>query len=348
MLDPIATDCMYLNRSELDLLWAAVFQYADGVFYISDFVAEAFHRRYRLRPGIQEMVTYLSLDYNDYRSSRDWLPGSYLLVVGNAFEHKRVPSTVDALSKAFPDLKIVALGLAQGTWPNVVTRASGELTDDQMEDLWQEARLVIFPSIYEGFGFPVLKALANGKPVLARSIPVTRAIREKLLEPTNLILYSSSEELVELLGRGVPVWKENAVGDSGPGWNEITERLGDFLRRLLRSFSFSDALLPRLTYRRLLQKSLGPAVIPVDPRALQGILHDSGVEVRQENDTHFEELRTAMDQLKTTIRDHEAALEQIRRSWSWRVTAPLRTIAETFFRIFGHRSRINFYRRGTH
>ena len=45
MFDPIAFDCLYLNHEnpdDLETLWAAVFEHADGVIYISDFVADCF------------------------------------------------------------------------------------------------------------------------------------------------------------------------------------------------------------------------------------------------------------------------------------------------------------------
>ncbi len=79
MFDPIAFDCLYLNSKNLDdleTLWATVFAHADGVIYISDFVAELFRRRFRMRPGLPELVAYPSLDFRDYRNGLELTPAA--------------------------------------------------------------------------------------------------------------------------------------------------------------------------------------------------------------------------------------------------------------------------------
>ena len=122
MLDTIAMDCLYLHQLNLETLWGTVFNYADAVLYNSQFVQEQFQRRFRRRPDLKEMAALHSLDLTDYRGvEKDGQPssGSYILVVGNAFAHKYVTATVDALSKAFPREKIVALGPKDDRWHNV-------------------------------------------------------------------------------------------------------------------------------------------------------------------------------------------------------------------------------------
>lgn len=54
---------------------------------------------------------------------------------------------------------------------------SGYLTDDEIATLYADARLLVFPSLFEGWGLPILEALASGLPVacsrLASLTPVT-------------------------------------------------------------------------------------------------------------------------------------------------------------------------------
>lgn len=49
-------------------------------------------------------------------------------------------------------------------------------SDDVLINLYQNAKLFVFPSFYEGFGFPPLEALACGCPVIASNIPVLKEI----------------------------------------------------------------------------------------------------------------------------------------------------------------------------
>lgn len=44
--------------------------------------------------------------------------------------------------------------------------ALGKVSEDRLIDLYQHTVCVMFPSLYEGFGFPVLEALACGVPVM--------------------------------------------------------------------------------------------------------------------------------------------------------------------------------------
>jgi len=303
MLDPIAFDCLYLNGVDLDAIWGTVFNHADGVIYISDFVREQFHRRFRVRPGLHEKVAYLSLDCADYPGGNQpqSAPGSYILIIGNAFAHKRVPATVDALSHAFPREKIVVIGLRDDSRQNVISYQSGDLSKDRMEQLMRGASFVVFPSTYEGFGIPVVESLAYGKPVLARSIPVMHDIRGKLDSRENLILYSSTRELIERLKQGFPKWHTNGARPGehrASGWDVTTQQVGNLLREVVHAASFQDVLVPRLLHMRLLE-------------------------------------RQHSEQISAILRQREAWIQEIYRSWSWRLTAPIRQIGGAFLRMRG-------------
>ena len=181
MLDPIAIDCLYLNAPDLETLWSTVFEHADGVIYISDFVGDQFRRRFRLRAGPAEVgrVSFGSTA-GIIACETAPQPDGHILVIGNHFDHKRIPATADALAQAFPDRKIVVIGVKEYRAGNVVSYRSGEIAPTLMEELWAGATFVIFPSTYEGFGFPVVESMAHRKPILARDLPPVRAIREKM------------------------------------------------------------------------------------------------------------------------------------------------------------------------
>lgn len=314
MLDPIAFDCLYLSDPDLETLWRAVFEHADGVIYISDFVGEQFRRRFRLRPGLRELVAYLSLDCRDYREAPTSTnsPGGHVLVIGNHFEHKRVPATVDALREAFPDQNIAVIGAQDYHSRNVTSHRSGHLSEDQMKELWSGASFVVFPSTYEGFGFPIVESMAYRKPILARDLPPVRSIREKMGAGENVILYSSTRDLIERLKRGFPVWQVAGAppGDPSGSWETTTERIGRFLNAAVQSFDFENVLVPRLIHMRLL-----------------GYFFDrmsAGAGTYRSRAARAAEL--------------QAHIDAIHRSWSWRLTSPLRHAGGAFLRMMAKRS----------
>jgi GT2 family glycosyltransferase len=339
MLDTIAMDCLYLNHLNLETLWGTVFNYADAVLYNSNFVQDQFHRRFHRRPGLREMAAHHSLDLGDYRNGSDAdAAGSHILVIGNAFAHKYVSATVDALIRAFPREKIVALGLKDEGRHNVTAYESGLLTDDQMHNLLRGAKLVVFPSHYEGFGIPVVESLAYGKPVMARSIPVIRELREMLPAQENLILYNSTKDLVTRLSEGFPKWQSATApaGNAAPvSWASGTAEIGEFLWGLFDEWSFSEHLLPRLAYMRVLEDHRYELEGPV-PSALSDKEWDQdsgkdkdGKGVRKKLDPQM------VQDLKVAVHDRELRIKQLESSLSWRITAPVRALGGIYLKLLG-------------
>ena len=52
----------------------------------------------------------------------------------------------------------------------------GWVAEDDLADLYRGASVYVFPSLFEGFGLPVLEAMARGCPVIASDIPVLREV----------------------------------------------------------------------------------------------------------------------------------------------------------------------------
>jgi glycosyltransferase involved in cell wall biosynthesis len=103
----------------------------------------------------------------------------YLLCVANSYPHKNIPALIEAfgqLQNEIPhDLVLVGkprLGepdvqkaLRQINDPSRVQRLF-HVSQETLIALYQNANLFVFPSLYEGFGLPVLEAMMSGAPVL--------------------------------------------------------------------------------------------------------------------------------------------------------------------------------------
>ena len=50
------------------------------------------------------------------------------------------------------------------------------LTSGQLAGLYRGAQVVVFPSLYEGFGLPAIEALAAGTPLVCSDIPTLREV----------------------------------------------------------------------------------------------------------------------------------------------------------------------------
>jgi len=58
------------------------------------------------------------------------------------------------------------------------THTLGPVSPAQLEWLYESSTLLLFPSRYEGFGFPLLEAAERGIPVIASDIPALRELGE--------------------------------------------------------------------------------------------------------------------------------------------------------------------------
>lgn len=104
----------------------------------------------------------------------------YLLHVGNTKAHKNVARLLQAFAQARMDagIRLVLTGQKTAELAEIIQRCrlenrivfAGMLTEKQLAEYYRGALAVMFPSVYEGFGLPVLEAMACGVPALTSNV----------------------------------------------------------------------------------------------------------------------------------------------------------------------------------
>jgi glycosyltransferase involved in cell wall biosynthesis len=163
-------------------------------------------------PGVDAMFRpYPAEEVAAFRQAKGY--GRYLLHVGTLQPRKNIPLLLEAFARLNePELQLVLIGGKGWKYDAIFARIQalglvdrvhfpGYVPDEELPLWYNAAELLVFPSLYEGFGMPVLEAMACGTPVVAAnrsSIPEAVGTAGLLFDPEN------AAELLERLTAVLP------------------------------------------------------------------------------------------------------------------------------------------------
>jgi glycosyltransferase involved in cell wall biosynthesis len=150
----------------------------DLIFAISEFTAEDVAETLAF-PRERVPIAYPGVDGRyTLQGPRAEHDNPYVLAVATLEPRKNLSTLVAAhalVREQRPELELVVAG-APVQWANQElagdgVTALGFVPDDQLPELYRGANVFAYPSLFEGFGIPVVEAMACGTPVVASSHP---------------------------------------------------------------------------------------------------------------------------------------------------------------------------------
>lgn len=167
-------------------------QRADRVIVISDWVRERVIERLRLPPEIVHAI-HLGVDLERFSPDTSVAREAFLLYPARPWPHKnhaRLFAAFELVRARHPGMRLVLTGTGHNprTLPPDV-EALGDVPLAERVDLYRRAALVVFPSLYEGFGLPPIEAMACACPVAASSagsLPEVCGNAARLFDPTSV------------------------------------------------------------------------------------------------------------------------------------------------------------------
>src|SRR5579859_3163789 len=192
---------------------------ASRIFAVSNFTRNEIEKLFEI-PKERIEVVYNAIDERflhghasaadrDLIARRYQVTYPFLLYAGRISPHKNVVRMIEAFSAlktelerdgAYPDLKLIIIGDDLSGNPDLrrtVVRSGvqndvrflGFVSIEVLRIFYDEAKIFVFPSLYEGFGLPPLEAMAHGTPVVTSnvsSLPEVVGNAAVLVNPENI------------------------------------------------------------------------------------------------------------------------------------------------------------------
>ena len=136
-------------------------------------------------PGMDHLLFNRANAENQSRQNqvlrRYGIDGKFLLYVGDSEWRKNLRRVLEALAKIDTEIRLVLVGKRARTdavlqcWIRELglegrVMTPGFVPDEDLPPLYGAAELFLFPSLYEGFGLPVVEAMACGCPVITSNV----------------------------------------------------------------------------------------------------------------------------------------------------------------------------------
>jgi alpha-1,3-rhamnosyl/mannosyltransferase len=220
----------FINRVVCEITRHFVFRNTKFFISISNVVKEELRKH--LKSGVQKPIktVYLGIDKSYFRSSKIISSKKFYLAMGDFAPRKNIQLTIRAYSmlpreirNIYP-LKIITSTLFTARKFKIIAKKVGvssrvkvlvNITEEKLKACYSAALAFVYPSLYEGFGLPIIEAMACGCPVITSNYGAMKevagngaifinprsaySIKKAMLE----IIKKDNESKCKLINRGI-------------------------------------------------------------------------------------------------------------------------------------------------
>lgn len=216
---PETMDKRNLRRIKRDLAYSL--ERPDKIITISEATKQDMIQHLRVDPSKIEVI-YCGVDFKHFNEVRNnsqsvrekhQLPDQYVLYMGTLEPRKNIETLIEAFKRfkvegdeSNAQMKLVLAGKKGWLYEGIFKKIQELGLEDDVVDLgyidevdkpalYQMAECFVFPSIYEGFGIPVIEAMAAGTPVITTnvsSLPEVVGEAGLLVDPKDTIALAES------------------------------------------------------------------------------------------------------------------------------------------------------------
>ncbi len=174
----------------------------------------------------------------------------YVLVMGNRYPHKMIDKSMDVIRRIDENFVVVG-GIKEGFYSdNIFAFKSGDIDEKILVNLHMKCKCVFFPSIYEGYGLPILDAVNCGKEVVAFDTPVNREIIRNLKEHGDKVHFIKNFEEVNGCIKSIIDNKYEINAKNPRTWNDVGMELKVFFDEIIDAKIKKNKIKSRLDITR--------------------------------------------------------------------------------------------------
>lgn len=251
MLDMISSRCNYLwvNSAKSADVMRLGLKICDGMISISDASMRDYREFFNDEQGMRACpmkTIYIAAEMKEKANpdkkkfnlhdqvQKPPFP-EYILIAGNPFPHKAIKETIQAVKDLKENFVIIGNVRHEQIAPNVFGYLNGRLPEDFLHQLYAGCKLMIFPSLYEGFGLPIVHALKQNKCVIVNDNGLNHELIG-LLSPykDRLLFYKRFSELPNLIEQALAKGEENAVSYTYT-WRDVVKQMEAYIREILHA-----------------------------------------------------------------------------------------------------------------
>ena len=175
------------------------FKKSNNVIVVSKAVKKEILRYFK---NLNISVIYNTIELNTFKKLKKQdlekikkkykLPKSFLLTVGHQEKRKnflRLIKAISILKNDNPKIKLILVGQKADETDKIkklINRLNlnsnisiySDLNDFELKCFYKLSKLFVFPSVYEGFGIPLLESMASSKPMVMSNLNVFREITQ--------------------------------------------------------------------------------------------------------------------------------------------------------------------------
>lgn len=165
-------------------------RHADHILVPSEAIRDELRERFHAIAEGRVSVVFQDVRDLFFQADRTRLEPEHFLYVGVLEKRKNLEAlvrTFGQFTEKFPAARLVLIGKRGFGFEDIaraMSQAKNVVHHDYMPDaelvaMYRKAYALVMPSLYEGFGRPVVEGMAMGLPVLASDIPTNRELQRR-------------------------------------------------------------------------------------------------------------------------------------------------------------------------